>query len=81
MFFALLRPNFTSRYTRAKMCLNRAQNIFMPANINVLYCCISFNQSYKSQIKVIEGIQIRYVFRFFYRNILPHKDSGVITGN
>ena len=34
MFLALLRPHFNPRYARAKMSLNRAKNIFMPANIN-----------------------------------------------
>ena len=33
MFWALLRAHF-SRAARAKMSLSRAQNIFMPANIN-----------------------------------------------
>ena len=35
MFWALLRTHFNPRLTaRAKMSLSRAQNIFMPANIN-----------------------------------------------
>ena len=35
MFWALLRAHFNPRLTaRAKMSLSRAQNIFMPANIN-----------------------------------------------
>ena len=40
MFKALLRAHFNPRLTtRAKMSLSRAQNIFMPANIN--YCFIA----------------------------------------
>ena len=35
IFWALLRAHFNPRLTaRAKMSLSRAQNIFMPANIN-----------------------------------------------
>ena len=35
MFWALLRAHFNPRLTaRAKMSLSRAQNIFMPANMN-----------------------------------------------
>ena len=35
IFWALLRAHFNSRLTaRAKMSLSRAENIFMPANIN-----------------------------------------------
>ena len=35
IFWALLRANFNPRLTAwAKMSLSRAQNIFMPANIN-----------------------------------------------
>ena len=35
IFWALLRAHFNPRVTgRAKMSLSRAQNIFMPANIN-----------------------------------------------
>ena len=35
IFWALLRVHFNPRLTaRAKMSLSRAQNIFMPANIN-----------------------------------------------
>ena len=35
MFWALLRAHFNPRLmAQAKMSLNRAQNIFMPANIN-----------------------------------------------
>ena len=44
IFWALLRAYFNPRLTaRAKMSLSRAQNIFMPANINsiVLFLCIT----------------------------------------
>ena len=35
IFWALLRAHFNPRLTaRAKMSLSRAENIFMPANIN-----------------------------------------------
>ena len=35
MFWAILRAHFNPRLTaRAKMSLSRAQNIFMPANVN-----------------------------------------------
>ena len=35
MFWALLRAHFNPRLTaRAKMSLSRAQNIFMPTNVN-----------------------------------------------
>ena len=35
MFWALLRAHFNPRLTaQAKMSLSRAQNMFMPANIN-----------------------------------------------
>ena len=47
IFWALLRAHFNPRLTaRAKMSLSRAQNIFMPANINskiVLFLLISVN--------------------------------------
>ena len=44
MFLALLRAHFNPRYARAEMILSRAKNIFMPANVNVLYCYIKPNQ-------------------------------------
>ena len=37
IFWDLLRAHFNPRLTaRAKMSLSRAQNIFMPANINIV---------------------------------------------
>ena len=43
MFWALLRAHFNPRLTaRAKMSLSRAQNIFMPANINSIVLLLSF---------------------------------------
>ena len=44
IFWALLRAYFNPRLmARAKMSLSRAQNIFMPANINsiLLFSCIA----------------------------------------
>ena len=35
MFLALLRTHFNSRYAQAK--IGRAENIFMPANNNLMY--------------------------------------------
>ena len=53
MFWALLRAHFNPRLTaRAKMSLSRAQNIFMPANINSIVLLsriliLSLNQTQK----------------------------------
>ena len=42
IFWALLRAHFNPRLTaRAKMSLNRAQNIFMSANINSIVLLLS----------------------------------------
>ena len=42
IFWALLRARFNPRLTaRAKMSLSRAQNIFMPANINSIVLLVS----------------------------------------
>ena len=50
IFWALLRTHFNPRLTaRAKMSLSRAQNIFMPANINsIVLLLLSFNYSVHS---------------------------------
>ena len=46
MFWALLRAHFNPRLTaRAKMSLSRAQNIFMPANINSIVLVFSNSNS------------------------------------
>ena len=42
IFWALLRAHFNSRLTaRAKMSPSRAQNTFMPANINAIVLLLS----------------------------------------
>ena len=42
VFWALLRAHFNPRLTaRAKMSLSRAENIFMPANINSIVLLLS----------------------------------------
>ena len=50
IFWALLRAHFSPRLTaRAKMSLSRAQNIFMPANINSIV--IIFLRHFKMKLE------------------------------
>ena len=49
IFWALLRAHFNPHLkVRAKMSLSRAQNIFMPANINSI---VSLTQKFRAKIK------------------------------
>ena len=51
IFWALLRAHFNSRLTAgAKMSLSRAQNIFMPANINSTVVISQLAVSYISEL-------------------------------
>ena len=56
IFWALLRAHFNPRLTaRAKMSLSRAQNIFMPANINSLTIIPQVRMGYESIAHEAEG--------------------------
>ena len=46
MFWALLRLILALASARAKMSLNRAQNIFMPANINSIVIFVLKKEAY-----------------------------------
>ena len=53
IFWALLRAHFNPRLTaRAKTSLSRAQNIFMPTNINsvVLLLYVKFGESFLQEL-------------------------------
>ena len=59
IFWALLRAHFNPRLTaRAKMTLSRAQNMFMPANINSI---VLSTLKFRAKIK-----ELKTEFRFLY---------------
>ena len=59
IFWALLRAHFNPRLTaRAKMSLSRAQNIFMPANINSI---LLFYHWYQWIIGIDESYSFVYI--------------------
>ena len=59
IFWALLRAHFNPRLTaRAKMSLSRAQNIFMPANINhIVLLSASSSGQYHWHTSLIDNLK------------------------
>ena len=72
IFWALLRAHFNPRLTaRAKMSLSRAQNIFMPANINSIVLLYGIKSTEKMTF-------VRVYFRALKRKpVIRKSDSAV----